>query len=471
MVTDPMSDRLKSLHEKFVLRDTAYQNRLDELESAKDASGNPRDVTEAERAELKAAEDELTRLADSIKAEKAAEDRRQEIARAAADAMSPKTKDVTGAINTIAQGGQQIRAAIPGKLTATQKFAVFLKGVVTSYHEPRLGVLDHVKNMGFEQLSEEWDGNLRATNKTLSTLSSAAGGYAVPTVLAAEFIDWLYPQSVFMAGNPERVDLSAGNLSITGGNASATATYRAENANAAYSDATFRQVVLAAKNLAAVTAMTNELIRRSPMAIDSFVQGDLRRAFINTMDLALQRGDGTSNTPTGIRNAVASGSRIASVDDIAPAPEDIDKELRRILTIVYNSNMPMERPAWQMAPRTHLYLESLRNLDGSKAFPEMSLENPRLKGHRVIVSTQIPINLGTGTDESEISFTNFGHVLFGDTQEMTLDVSREATYDVSGTLHSAFSKNQTVIRLVGSHDVDARYDAACVTLTAVRWGA
>lgn len=466
-----MSDRLKSLLDKFRLKDEAFQKRLADLENAKDASGNPRPMSEAEQAEIKAAEAELENLSVSVKAEKAADARRQEMLRLEAEAQTPGTKDVTGTIASVAGGAQVIRASIPQQLTTTQKFAVFLKGVVSRYHDPHIDILGHIKASGYEQLANEWEANLRTENKTLSTLSSAAGGYAVPTVLSSAFIDWLYPQSIFLAGNPERVDLSAGNLNITGGNASATASYRAENANAAYSDATLRQVALAAKNLAAVTAMTNELIRRSPMAIDSFVQGDLRRAFLTTMDLALQRGDGTSNTPTGIRNAVSSTYRITAVDDTAPDVQDMDDEFRRLLILVMNSNMPMERAAWQMAPRTHLYMESKRNPDGSKAYPEMSLASPRLKGFPVIVSTQIPINLGSGTNESEISFTNFGHVLFGDTQEMTLDVSREATYDVSGTLHSAFSKNQTVIRLVGSHDVDVRYDAACATLTAVKWGA
>ena len=464
-----MSDRYKSLLEKFQVKDAALQKRLAQLEDAKDASGNPRAPTEAEMAEIKAAETELENLSVSVKAEKAAAERRAEMTRLAAEAEAPQKRDTTGAIAGI-QRANTVPAEAARKLTATQKFSVFLKGVVTRHYEPHLDAFAHIKNMGYESLANEWEADLRAQNKTLSTLSGGAGGNAIPTVLASEFIDWLYPHSVFLAGNPQRVDLSAGNLDIVGGNASSTASYRAENANVAYSDASFRKVSLAAKNLAAITAMTNELIRRSPMAIDTFVQNDLRRAFITTMDLALQRGDGSSNTPTGIRNAVGSGQRIAAVNDTAPAAEDVDAELRRMLLLVYASNIPVERLTWQMAPRTHLYLESLRNSDGSKSFPEMSLQNPRLKGFPVLVSTQIPINLGSGTDESEITLTDFAHVLFGDTQEMTLDVSREATYDVSGTLHSAFSKNQTVIRLVGSHDVDVRYDAAVTTLTAVKWG-
>lgn len=466
-----MSDRLSALLEKFRLADEAFQKRLSELENAKDAQGKPRGMTAAEEAEIKEASEALENLSVSVKAEQAAAARRAEMALIAAKAQSPAARDTTGVIAQVVDASKEpVRAKVMQTLTVTQKFAVFLKGVVLKHYEPEHNIITHIKNMGFEALADEWESNLRSNNKTLSTLSSAAGGYAIPTVLSSDFIDWLYPQSIFLAGNPMRVDLSAGNLNITGGNASATASYRAENANIAYSDATFRQVALAAKNLAAITAMTNELIRRSPMAIDTFVQGDLRRAFINTMDLALQRGDGSSNTPTGIRNATTGTYRPAAVNDIAPDAESIDSELKRMLILLYNSNMPQERPTWQMAPRTHLYFESLRNTDGSKAFPEMSLQNPRLKGLPVLVSTQIPINLGTGTDESEISLTNFGHVLFGDTQEMTLDVSREATYDVSGTLNSAFSKNQTVVRLVGSHDVDLRYDPACITLTGVRWG-
>lgn len=468
-----MSDRLKSLLSQFKVKDGALAARIAELENAKDASGNPRAPTEAELAEIKAAEDEVQRLSDSVETEMKADARRAAMLKAETEAAAPAAKDITGTIGTIARAGVPATTvpAAPKTLTPTLKFSVFLKGVMMEHHNPRLSIEDHIKGFGFEQLADEWNTSLATENKTLSSLSSAAGGYSIPTVLSSEFIQWLYPQSVFLAGNPTRVDLSSGNLNITGGNASATASYRAENAVLTYADATLRQVSLAAKNLAAVTAMTNELIMRSPMMIDTFVQGDLRRAFLLQMDLSLQRGDGTSNTPTGIRNTVSSTYRIAAVSDIAPDAQSIDDELKRMLVLVMNSNMPMDRPAWQMAPRTLLYMESLRNPDGSKAYPNLSITGGTLKGIPIIVSTQLPINLGTGTDESEISLTNFGHVLFGDTQAMTLDVSREASYDVSGTLKSAFAQNQTVFRLVGSHDVNVRYNPACTTLTAVRWGA
>ena len=464
-----MSERLKSLLERFRVSDEAFQRRLGELENAKDAAGNPRALTPEEQKEVDDAQAHLERLAVSVKAEKSAEDRRTEMTALEAWGAQPGARDTTGTIARVVQ--QTVRASIPLQLTATQKFSVFLKAAVSRYYDPSMDIFGHAKEAGFEQLANEWGDSLRSENKTLSSLSNGAGGYAIPTVLSTEFINWLYPQSIFLAGNPVPVDLSAGNLNITGGNASATASYRTENAVISEADASFRQITLSAKNLAALTAITNELLRRSPMAIDTFVQGDLRRAFLLQMDLSLQRGDGSSNTPTGIRNLGTSGQRIIAVDNIAPSAEDIDDELRRLLTLVFNSNMPMERLTWQMAPRTFLYIQNLRTSLGVKAFPEMDGTMPTLKGYPVIKSTQIPINLGSGTNESEISLTDFGHVLFGDTQTMTMDVSREATYDVSGTLKSAFTQNQTVIRLVGSHDVNIRYNAAVGTLTTLKWGA
>lgn len=462
-----MSDRIKRLTEKYRSLDEANQARMLELDERVDKGGKPVPMTAAEIKEVEDAEAELQRLGDTITAERKASARRAGVEAAAAEDMAPANKDVTGAIRDVTKRAGLVPATPVIKLTTTQKMGIFTAGVARRHHNPDRNVLKHIEEMGFGQLIEEWGGE----QKVLSTLTGAAGGFGVPTVLSTEFINWLYPKSAFLSGNPIRIDLSAGNLHISGGNASATASYRAEAANIAYSDPTVREVTLAAKNLAAITALTNELINRSPLMIDTWVQTDLQRAFTQTMDLALLRGDGTSNTPTGIRNAITSGQRVAVAAGVSPSLTQVESDLRLILILYAASNIPQGRPHWILHPRVKLYLAAQRDGNGNIAWPGLSLSSPTLKGWPVIESTQVPSTLGAGTNESEIYLADFDHIYFGDTQAMTLDVSREAAYDVSGTLHSAFSKNQTVIRLVGSHDVAVRYNAAVAVLTAVQWGA
>ena len=61
-------------------------------------------------------------------------------------------------------------------------------------------------------------------------------------------------------------------------------------------------------------------------------------------------------------------------------------------------------------------------------------------------------------------------MVIGETGAMTIDFSREATYnDDSGTLVSAYSRNQSVLRVVSGNDVGFRHPEGLVLGTAVTW--
>ena len=52
---------------------------------------------------------------------------------------------------------------------------------------------------------------------------------------------------------------------------------------------------------------------------------------------------------------------------------------------------------------------------------------------------------------------------------MTLAASDSAAYDDNGTMRSAFSNDETLIRLIEEHDTQLRYDAAFAVLQGVTW--
>ena len=85
-------------------------------------------------------------------------------------------------------------------------------------------------------------------------------------------------------------------------------------------------------------------------------------------------------------------------------------------------------------------------------------------------AASIPVNLGAGTNQTEIYFADWNDVVIGEQDNMTIDFSREATYvDAAGELVSAFARNQSLIRLVGNHDVGFRHPEGLVLGTAVTW--
>ncbi len=130
----------------------------------------------------------------------------------------------------------------------------------------------------------------------------------------------------------------------------------------------------------------------------------------------------------------------------------------------------MTSPGWIMSPRSFIYLLGLRDTQGNKAFPEMA--SGTLKGYPFATTTAIPNNLAvTGTNESEIYFCDFADVLVCEVPGLLISVSSEAAYYDGSAVVSAFSRDQTVIRVIAQHDLVMRHTESVAVLSDVDWGA
>ena len=84
-----------------------------------------------------------------------------------------------------------------------------------------------------------------------------------------------------------------------------------------------------------------------------------------------------------------------------------------------------------------------------------------LNMHPYRVSNQITTaNSTAGTTYYDIFFGDFSEFLFGEEVAFEFMASNEATYDVSGTLYSTFSLDQTVMKITQKHDFALRHDTA-----------
>jgi len=142
-------------------------------------------------------------------------------------------------------------------------------------------------------------------------------------------------------------------------------------------------------------------------------------------------------------------------------------ELGKLRLAVLNANIPMTQCGYIMSPRSLIFLESLNDANGNKAFPEVA--EGRLGMYPIGVTTSVPDNLGAGTNESEIYFGDFAQFMIGDTERVAIAASDVAAYDDGGTIRAAFSNDETVVRLIAEHDTQVRYDTAFAVLTGVVW--
>ncbi len=304
----------------------------------------------------------------------------------------------------------------------------------------------------------------------LDTGVAASGGTLVPKAFMADYIELLRPQSVVRNRVNNVLPLPNGNLSIpkiTGGSMS---YYVGENQDATISEPTTGDLELKAKKLITMVPTSNEMLAYSGVSggVESLIINDMTAGNGARQDVAFIRGDGANDTPTGLTHLASSANSIVAVDSAAPSVQEVATDLGKLELGLRNANVKMVNCGWLLSPITYMYLSKMRDGSGNKVYPEMS--QGMLGMYPYDVTNNIPSNLGGGT-ETEIVFVDYNDIVIGDSLDLTISVSEEATYkDAGGNLVSAFSRDQTLIRLVTAHDIGARHDGAISVLTGVKWG-
>lgn len=311
---------------------------------------------------------------------------------------------------------------------------------------------------------------------SLNTLTSGAGGVLVPTNLSREVIELLRPKSVVRRLGTRGLPLNNGNLTIPRLKGGAVVGYIGSDSDVPVTQQEFDDLKLSSKKLAALVPISNDLLANSAASpnVDAIVVGDLTSALGTREDKAFIRDDGLSNNPKGLRYWASVGNVFAATA-AAPTIAQVDADLNKALFRLEGANANMTSVGWVMNPRTFRFLSSLRDGNGNKAFPE--LDQGTLKGYAVGITTQIPTNLTVGagsgapTNGSEIYLADFGDCFIGEDEALLIDYSKEATYkDGSGTVISAFQRDQTLIRVIAKHDFGPRHVESIVVIRDVQWG-
>ncbi len=310
-------------------------------------------------------------------------------------------------------------------------------------------------------------GESSIARKALAAGDATAGGFLVEGELANEVIDLLRPKSVIRQMNPIIVRPTKGTLEFPKITSGASANYLGENEDITVSEQVFGSVVLSAKKLAALVPVSNDLLRYGADA-DNIIRSDMVQAIATTEDVNFLRGQGLENKPRGLRYWADSGNVSATNGTSAAA---IEKDFKDLLQALEGNNVPMSRPHWIMAPRSKNHLFTLRDANGNLIYPEIRNAGPVIHGYPVLVSNNVPTNLGSGSNETELYLVDADEIYLGEVHTVELDVSREGSYSSGGTMVSAFTRDQTLIRAILHHDLAVRHPVAVAVKTGITWGA
>jgi len=334
-------------------------------------------------------------------------------------------------------------------------FAKFLRAMAAGKGDPERASKYAAKNFGADH----------EITKILQASDDSAGGVFAPTGISTEVIELLRERAVVRSMNPTVIPMPTGSLQIPKITGGATATYIGETQNIAITEQTTGMINLTWKKLAAMVPISNDFLRYESYGADSMIRNDTVAALADREDVAFIRGDGTQHTPKGLAHFVPSSNKFNAngTVNLANVTADIADALLRLR----NAHTRMLNVGWLWAPRTTMYLKSLRDANGNFAF-KAELDTGKFWGFPYMDTTNIPVNLGGGT-ASEIYLADFADVVLGEAGQLMVDTSTEASYWDGSALQSAYSKDLTLMRVIAQHDLNVRHDASIVLIEAVLW--
>lgn len=334
----------------------------------------------------------------------------------------------------------------------------------------RVKALAHVDRRNALDVAKEiakGDRRYEETVKAMGASTVSGGGSLLDAPTHTDYIDALKAVAVVRSFGPNVLPMPSGLLDLGSLESGATAAYVGENANATKSEQTTGRKQLSAKKLMVLVPIGNDLLRRGGGGVESMLRDDIVARAALREDLAFIRGDGSSNTPKGLKTHTAAANTFGIVGTDTAGIVGTVHKARRALK---NGNVPMLRCGWAFSPRTEEALFQVRDAVGGFLFKQ-EMESGKLLGYPYKTTTQIPDNLGGGTNESEIYLADYSEVIIGDTMGIDVSAFDGGSYFDGSSVISGISQDQTVLRLIAEHDLITKHSVSSVVVTGVTWGA
>ena len=276
--------------------------------------------------------------------------------------------------------------------------------------------------------------NAELEQRAMSEGVLGAGGYMVPTPLAAELFDLSRNLSVLLEAGARTVLFDSQSLKIARVITDPVAAWKAENAAITKSDMAVDSVVLTARTLTALVPVSLELLEDAPNASAAITE-TLAAGLALELDRAGLLGSGAGSEPTGIFNAagvqsISMGTNGAALTNFSQLSQAVQK--------VWEANSTPTAAIY--APRTAGVLDRLVDTTGQPMVPPPSFQELKR-----LVSNQVPVTQVQGTSGAVASCAfvgDFSKLIVGMRTNLTIQISSEAG-DASG---SAFSSLQYWIR-------------------------
>ena len=255
--------------------------------------------------------------------------------------------------------------------------------------------------------------------RALAGGSDSAGGYAVPQYLASDLIDRMRARNTAIQAGAQTVPLQSDQHHIARVATDPTPSWRAENTQVAEDGPTFDRIEFQPKTLAVTVRASRELLQDS-VNIERELPSIMSAAMAQELDRAIYLGSGADNEPLGLDNmpGVLNVAHDAAISDYSPFIT-----ARRMLM---NQNAERMGP-FVTNPDVEAAVGSLMDNTGQPLQVPPVLNRP--SPFDMLVSSKLPSNLGTNSDESTVYGGDMSQLAIGVRLAVDIQVLRERFAD------------------------------------------
>lgn len=258
--------------------------------------------------------------------------------------------------------------------------------------------------------------------------TGSLGGYMVPSAVSARLIDLARNQARIIQAGAMTVPMEGPTLTFARWDEDPTAAWRVENSQIPESSATLSKATLTANSIAALVTLSVELAEDAP-GFQAALESALAQALALELDRAALYGKGTAE-PLGLSNS--DGVNEVKMADFALSYITNYRPLSRAVQACWEKNV--DPGAFILAPRTAGDIDRIVDQLDQPAFMPASV-----KDRQILMTNQVPTNLGTDEDETEIFTGLWSDLMLGIRTNVVLEASR-----VAGT--DTFRKMQIQVR-------------------------
>ncbi len=296
-------------------------------------------------------------------------------------------------------------------------------------------------------------------NSFLNETTEASGAYLVPAEWYKQILDNVKEHSSILR-NAKIFNLSAKELKLNQLDTNSTWSFdSAEGEERAVSNPTFKQISLQRNDGGYIVLISKSLLEDEAFNLTEYLTYLAGRIFTNAIENVGYLG----NTTPAIKGLLKAGN---GCTDYTLSTTSINAltfdEILNGMALVPSSEITESK--WYLSPSVWALIKQLK-VDKSYAVDKLDRINSMLEGRPVELSDYSYTVAQTQAGRKMFTFGNLQNLALGLRNNLTIEISKDATVTTGGTNYNAFQRGLIAFKFNGSIDFEYLFPTSIVNFT------